>query len=175
MRGISANRHRTPDTPDLAAHGQSVSRKTIAEVPLTGLSSGGVMDHRGCRELINATGCDKVMLAREAMGNPWLFQEIFDPENYQAPTVADLADEIETHVLEMIDYYGLAMGLLVSRKVILDYMRGRGFPRVLKTKVIHIADTGDLKSFTAELRQGVSGRYCSWLKTNPDTARRLSV
>jgi hypothetical protein len=27
------------DTPDLAAHGQSVSRKTIAEVPLTGLSS----------------------------------------------------------------------------------------------------------------------------------------
>ena len=38
-RGISANRHRTPDTPDLAAHGQSVSRKTVAEVPLTGLSS----------------------------------------------------------------------------------------------------------------------------------------
>ena len=49
-RGISANRHRTPDTPDLAAHGQSVSRKTIAEVPLTGLSSlvsGGLLEMEG--------------------------------------------------------------------------------------------------------------------------------
>ena len=38
MRGVWANRRRTADTPDLAAQGQSVSRKTVAEVPLTGLS-----------------------------------------------------------------------------------------------------------------------------------------
>jgi hypothetical protein len=37
MRGVLANRRRTADTPDLAAQGQSVSRKTVAEVPLTGL------------------------------------------------------------------------------------------------------------------------------------------
>jgi hypothetical protein len=40
MRGVLANRHRTADTPNLAAQGQSVSRKTVAEVPLTGLSFG---------------------------------------------------------------------------------------------------------------------------------------
>jgi hypothetical protein len=39
MRGVLVNRHRTADTPNLAAQGQSVSRKTVAEVPLTGLSS----------------------------------------------------------------------------------------------------------------------------------------
>ena len=38
MRGVLANRRRTADTPNLAAQGQSVSRKTVAEVPLTGLS-----------------------------------------------------------------------------------------------------------------------------------------
>jgi hypothetical protein len=37
MRGVLANRRRTADTPDLAAQGQSVSRKTVAEVPLAGL------------------------------------------------------------------------------------------------------------------------------------------
>ena len=37
-RGVVANRRRTADTPNLAAQGQSVSRKTAAEVPLTGLS-----------------------------------------------------------------------------------------------------------------------------------------
>jgi hypothetical protein len=40
MRGVTANRRRTADTPNLAAQEQSVSRKTVAEVPLTGLSFG---------------------------------------------------------------------------------------------------------------------------------------
>jgi hypothetical protein len=38
MRGVTANRRRTADTPNLAAQEQSVSRMTVAEVPLTGLS-----------------------------------------------------------------------------------------------------------------------------------------
>ena len=38
MRGVFANRLWTAETPTLAAQGQSVSWKTVAEVPLTGLS-----------------------------------------------------------------------------------------------------------------------------------------
>ena len=38
VRGVLANRLRTAETPNLAAQGQSVSRKTVAEVPLTELS-----------------------------------------------------------------------------------------------------------------------------------------
>jgi hypothetical protein len=38
MRGVLANRLRTAETPNFAAQGQSVSRKTGAEVPFTGLS-----------------------------------------------------------------------------------------------------------------------------------------
>ena len=38
MRGVFAHRFPTAEAPNLAAQGQSVSRKTVAEVPLTGLS-----------------------------------------------------------------------------------------------------------------------------------------
>ena len=38
MRGVLANRLRTAETTDRAAQGQSVSRRTVAEVPLAGLS-----------------------------------------------------------------------------------------------------------------------------------------
>jgi hypothetical protein len=38
MRGVLANRLRMAETPNFAAQGQSVSRKTVAEVPSTGLS-----------------------------------------------------------------------------------------------------------------------------------------
>jgi hypothetical protein len=41
MRGVLANRLRMAETPNFAAQGQSVSRKTVAEVPLTGLSFDG--------------------------------------------------------------------------------------------------------------------------------------
>jgi hypothetical protein len=38
MYGVLANRIRTAETTDRAAHESSVSRKTVAEVPLAGLS-----------------------------------------------------------------------------------------------------------------------------------------
>jgi hypothetical protein len=38
MHGVLANRIRTAETTDRAAHESSVSRKTVAEVPLAGLS-----------------------------------------------------------------------------------------------------------------------------------------
>ena len=38
MRGVLANRLRTAGPPNFAAQGQSFSRKTGADVPLTGLS-----------------------------------------------------------------------------------------------------------------------------------------
>ena len=40
MRGVLAHRFPTAEAPNLSAQGQSVSRKTVAEVPLTGLSFG---------------------------------------------------------------------------------------------------------------------------------------
>ena len=43
MRGVLANRLRTAETPNFAAQRQSVSRKTLAEVSLTGLSF--VLEH----------------------------------------------------------------------------------------------------------------------------------
>ena len=38
VRGVLANRLRTEGPPNLAAQGQSVSWKIVADVPLTGLS-----------------------------------------------------------------------------------------------------------------------------------------
>ena len=156
--------------------------KAVSEIlPCNVIANGGVFDFRTYSELREKTGADTVMIARGAMGNPWIFEEIKSyletgtNESYVPPTPDELADEVYCHISEMIDFYGPELGFKVARKVILDYMSGRGFPRVLKTKVIEIASLNDLKIFTDELRKGPSGRYCSWLEKNPDAARRLSV
>ena len=139
------------------------------------IANGGVNNYDNYCEIRKNTNCDKVMLARGAMGNPWIFSEVANPENWQPPTPAELADEVEKHILEMIDYYGVQLGLTISRKIILDYMHGRGFPRILKTQVIKIANADDLKKFTCELRKGPSSRYSTWLKTEPNATRRMSI
>lgn len=145
------------------------------ELSVDVIANGGVNNYDDYCEIRKQTGCDKVMLARGAMGNPWIFAEITDPENWHPPTPAELADEVEQHILEMIDCYGVELGLTIARKIILDYMRGRGFPRILKTLVINITNANELKEFTAELRKGPSGRYKTWLATEPEATRRMKL
>ena len=38
--------------------------------------SGGLDDARSVREAFEATGAEALMLARGALGNPWLFEEL---------------------------------------------------------------------------------------------------
>jgi len=143
------------------------------ELPVDVIANGGVNNYSDYCEIRKITGCDKVMLARGAMGNPWIFKEIADSEHWQPPTPAELADEVEQHILEMISYYDVKLGLTISRKIILDYMRGRGFPRILKTQVIKISNPEELKGFTCELSKGPSDRYKAWLKTKSEATRRM--
>jgi len=139
------------------------------------IANGGVHNYEDYIKLKNETHCDKIMLARGAMGNPWIFSEIISNISFTPPSADDIANEIELHVLEMIDFYGLKLGLTISRKIVLDYMSGRGFPRILKNEVVKIADVFDLKIFTDKLRNGTSERYKNWLKTLPKIKRKMSV
>lgn len=149
------------------------------------IANGSVFGYDSYCEIRNQTGCRGVMVARGAMGNPWIFQEITSKSDkidskdcshvWQPPTPDELADEVFKHVSEMTEFYGLKLGLTIARKIILDYMRGRGFPRKLKTKVIEIASLKDLEKFTDSLREGPSERYKIWLTKNRNAARRLKI
>lgn len=138
------------------------------------IANGGIIDAASCRALRAATGCQKLMVARGAMGNPWIFAEIAGGNDYIPPTVGQLADELERHVSEMFDYYGESLGSRVARKVILDYLRGRGFPGELKSSVSKLDGRKEFSVFMTTVRQGPSPRYRRWLETNPQAPRRLS-
>ena len=73
------------------------------------------------------------------------------------------------------ELFGIKLGLTASRKIVLDYMRGRGFHRILKTKVIEIANAEDLKDFANQLRKGPSDRYRIWLESKPEVTRKMTL
>lgn len=148
--------------------------KAIREtVGIQVIANGGVMDRKTYEEIRTGSGCDCVMLARGAMGNPWLFQELSDPD-YIPPCGLDLAEEMRLHITEMAEYYGEELGMRIARKIILDYLRGRGYPRTMKADVSFLSNLEQLNEFVDQLKEGPSERYWTWLNASGSTERVLS-
>lgn len=146
------------------------------ELDIQVIANGGVLNYESWLEIREKTGCGSVMLARGAMGNPWIFSEINNHSAYRHPTVMELSAEMERHVSYMIEYYGETLALRISRKIILDYLRGRGFPGRLKALVSKLAERADFDAFMDEVRKGPSYKYwkCIESENRVHTERFLS-
>ena len=110
-----------------AVHAEIIAavREAVAPSGVQVIANGGVRDRNSCERLRSGSGCSRVMLAQGAMGNPWIFGELSrgDPP----PTLEEWKWELRTHVGEMVEYYGEKNALRRARKIIHDYLRGRGF------------------------------------------------
>lgn len=116
-------------------------RETL-KIPV--IANGGVMNFENYSEIREKTTCDKVMLARGAMGNPWLFDELQNHETFRNPTVTELAEEIRLHITDTCNLYGENQGMKLSRKIVHDYLKGRGFKSSYRAEASHMAQLGDL-------------------------------
>jgi nifR3 family TIM-barrel protein len=78
------------------------------------------------------TGCDAVMIARAAIGNPWIFQR----RDIHEVTLAQKARLIQRHLELMLDFYGPDRGLILFRKHIVKYVRGLAHMAKVKQQLI---------------------------------------
>jgi tRNA-dihydrouridine synthase B len=127
------------------------------------IANGGVFDLETYKELRTNSGCGPIMIARGAMGNPWIF-ELLTGERTSLPTTEELCNEMEMHILETINYYGEEMAMKLSRKFILDYLAGRGYTGKLKCSVVKLKTAADFKEFMIEVKKGPTPRYQKWAK-----------
>ena len=102
------------------------------------------------------TGCDGIMIARGAQGNPWIFKTILDGKEY-IPTNKERLDVILEHInyeLENETYENNAVFKL--RKHIAWYLKGLKNSNLVKEKVYQATKVYDiiniLKKFEEEYR-----------------------
>ncbi len=100
--------------------------KDNVKIPVIG--NGDVRDIRSAERMFDYTGCDAIMVARAALGKPWIFRnltEYFD----KGIIISELTNEdklqvMREHIELVVKYKGEHMGMLQSRKQIAWYLKG---------------------------------------------------
>ena len=119
----------------------SAIRTSLPDIEV--IANGGVHTVDNCHEIRKMTGCSRVMLAQGAMGNPWLFREI--ETNCDAPTIDEWRSMVDTHVTDMVALYGEFSGMRQARKIVHDYLKGRGFGGAPKSKASLLSSLSEMR------------------------------
>lgn len=96
--------------------------RDVANLPvrLPLVANGDVVDAASARAALAASGADAVMVGRGAQGAPWrlarIAHELHGTPAPVVPTGTALADLVEEHYEDMLDFYGPELGLRVARK-----------------------------------------------------------
>lgn len=100
--------------------------KEILDIPVIG--SGDVFSGKDAVRMIEETGCDGVMIARGARGNPWIFNEALRHMGLTDKLInVDLSERVNTaikHFLLLVEEKGEYVAIREMRKHIGWYFKG---------------------------------------------------
>ena len=101
--------------------------KAAVRIPV--IANGDIDSPARARQVMQATGCDAVMIGRAAQGRPWIFREIahFLATGRDMPSI--LAEETRhvllSHLRALHAFYGEEMGVRIARKHFGWYAKAR--------------------------------------------------
>jgi tRNA-dihydrouridine synthase B len=101
-------------TPDYA-----LAARLVVSLPAPVILTGGMNDAAGIREAFTSTGAAAVMLARGALGNPWLFAELLEEPtgpHEHGPTREQVLAELQWTIERAVEHLGEVRATRYLRK-----------------------------------------------------------
>lgn len=96
------------------------------------IANGDVVNAVSARAALTASGAEAVMVGRGAQGAPWrlaqIAHELWDTPAPVIPQRQALADLVEEHYTDMLEFYGSELGLRVARKHLGWYAEANNAP-----------------------------------------------
>jgi tRNA-dihydrouridine synthase B len=140
----AAQHHKgTPDY-DLAA-------ELVDELPVPVLISGGLRDAAKVRRVYRETGAAAVLLARGALGNPWLFQQVLGLRADE-PSADEVLDELDWIMDRACEHFGPERAARYLRKFYPWYVERLGASKALQQRLMTTESVAAARAELAPLR-----------------------
>ena len=118
-------------------------------VPVIG--NGDIFTAEDGLRMMEETGCEMVMVARGALGNPWIFRELVHRWKTGEPLEKPGFEEVKAMMLRqlemMAELKGERVAVLEMRKHVGWYIKGIPGASQIRGQVNRISDMGELKGF----------------------------
>ncbi len=109
-----------------------LAARLVATLPAPVILTGGLHDVASVRAAFARTGAAAVMLARGALGNPWLFEQLLDDRD-TGPRRAEVVAELEWTMTRAVEHLGAERAARYLRKFYPWYVVRLGLDRTHTT------------------------------------------
>ncbi len=121
--------------------------KEAVKIPVIG--NGDIFTPQDAKRMLEETGCDGLMIARGAKGNPWIFREInhyLDTgELLPRPGREEIREMLLRHASLQVEYKGEYLGIREMRKHVAWYTAGLPHSSALRNEVNQVESYEDFK------------------------------
>jgi tRNA-dihydrouridine synthase B len=128
--------------------------KEALDIPVMG--SGDVFSPVHVKKMFDETGCDGVVIARGALGNPWIFREtteylktgMLSPR----PDIREVTDVMAAHLRASVEFHGPVMAPVDFRKLFVWYTKGFRDVKPLKDRAFRAKTEEEMLALITEFR-----------------------
>jgi nifR3 family TIM-barrel protein len=127
--------------------------KAALSIPVLG--SGDLFTAPDCLRMLQETCCDGIMIARGALGNPWIFRqtiELAEQGRFSPVSAAERADTIANHLALFTEECGEAVAVREMKKHIGWYARGFAGASDIRRAANSAHSTSDILALTERIR-----------------------
>jgi len=128
--------------------------KERLSIPVIG--SGDLFTAPDCIRMLQETGCDGIMIARGALGAPWIFSQVkklAEGAVAAPPTINELADNIRCHLGMYVAHYGDAVAAREMKKHFGWYAKGFPGASKIRREVNNAGTTADILALTDKIEE----------------------
>lgn len=125
--------------------------KLAVSIPVIG--SGDVFSAQDAISMLDETHCDAVMVARGALGNPWISAQavaLLSQRDAHIPTIEDRIDTAIHHAKYLVEVMGEEYALPAMRKHVSWYVRGTTHAGQVRNYVNHAKTLSELQQILNE-------------------------
>ena len=130
----------------------SLARELVEALPVPVILSGGLQTAEAARRAFDESGADAIMLARGALGNPWLFGELLGTRHAE-PTSDEVLAELEWVIESAEDHLGIDRAGRYLRKFYPWYADRLGLTRREREPLTTAPTTDDARRIWRELAE----------------------